>query len=630
MAFTSSVALLLLLLLPALCISDDRLVPGKPLSPGTTVVSDGGEFALGFFAPSKSTPDKLYLGIWYSNILRFTVVWVANRATPANSSMAPRLVLTNDSNLVLSDDANGGGGRVLWTTNTTTTTTTTTTAGPGRSSEVVLMNTGNLALQSPSGKMLWQSFDHPTDTLLPGMKLKLWSRSHKTRQQQGTRLFAWKDPSDPSAGAVSFTAQTEPFLQGFIWNGSLPEWRTSVWTGVTVSNQSYNSQQPNTSAGSSSSSLGVSTTLVETADEVFVTLTVSGDAPPVMIVLTYSGRVETNMWSKDAAEWALLTAWPDSGLCSSYGYCGPSGYCDHTDDAAPTCKCLDGFEPVDADEWRNARFSRGCQRKEALGCGGGGDGFLALPAMKLPDKFERIERKTLEECVAECRGNCSCVAYAYANLNGSTSDGDATRCLVWIGDHQLVDAQKMGVPRYTSTTAADSLDTLHLRVAGGGMLSGTISYLPHFSCFKTRVCQRIYDTITLALHGQIVLCFAGKRTKTNTIKIVLPALAGVIVLTTILLTWACKFRGMFSFCTLVASVRHVKTSAAKHLLEAARERNKTLIHGGYALDELGEEKATDDFELPFLKFQDILAATNNFSNTFMIGQGGFGKVYKVL
>ena len=105
-----------LLLFPVLRTSDDRLVPGKTLLPGSTVISDGGEFAFGFFAPSNSTPEKLYLGIWYNNISQFTVVWVANRATPAISSSAHSPVLTNNSNLVLSDV----NGRVLWTTNTTT------------------------------------------------------------------------------------------------------------------------------------------------------------------------------------------------------------------------------------------------------------------------------------------------------------------------------------------------------------------------------------------------------------------------------------------------------------------------------------------------------------------------------
>ncbi|TVU10317.1 hypothetical protein EJB05_43840, partial [Eragrostis curvula] len=106
-------SLLLLLLLP-LCLADDRLVPGKPLYPGSTIVSNGGSFAFGYFSPSNSTPAKLYLGIWYTNISQLTVVWVANRETPATNatSSAPALSLTNTSNLVLSD-ADGG---VLWTT----------------------------------------------------------------------------------------------------------------------------------------------------------------------------------------------------------------------------------------------------------------------------------------------------------------------------------------------------------------------------------------------------------------------------------------------------------------------------------------------------------------------------------
>ena len=87
------------------------------------------------------------------------------------------------------------------------------------------------------------------------------------------------------------------------------------------------------------------------------------------------------------------------------------------------------------------------------------------------------------------------------------------------------------------------------------------------------------------------------------------------------------------FSTMYTDLSYLRTNT-QQLLGAGRERNlenrKTLNHGGFTSDELGEEKTTDDFELPFLKFQDILVATNNFSNTFMIGQGGFDKVYKVL
>ncbi|CAL5063003.1 unnamed protein product [Urochloa decumbens] len=534
-----SICVAAFLFLPALCTSDDRLVPGKTLSLGTTIVSDGGVFALGFFSPSNSTPQKLYLGIWYNNIPRLTVAWVANREAPAISSSTPSLVLTNNSNLVMSDV----NGRVLWTTNTTAAASSSSQSPTSNTtgSVVVLMNTGNLILRSPSGMVLWQSFDHPTDMFLPGMKI--W-KSHKTHE--GNRLVSWNGPDDPSLGAFSASWETDPFIQAFIRNGSLPEWRSPVWTGATVSSRFF---QANTS-------IVVYMAYVDTVDEMSMVFTVSDGAPPLQYVMSYSGRFELRVWNKDSSEWAVLTMSPDV-QCSRYGYC------DYTD-ATPTCKCLDGFEPVDKEEWSNARFSQGCQRKEELRCS---DGFLVLPNMKVPDKFVRIGRKTLKECAAECSANCSCVAYAYANLNWSTANGDETRCLVWIGDHQLVDTQKMGVSPY-STAGADTLETLYLRVAG----------------------------------------LSGGRTKANAVKITLPILASVIVLSSIMIICICKFRGR----------------------KRNEENHRKLMHrGAVTSEELLEENTTHDFELPFLKFQDILVSTNNFSNTFMIGQGGFGKVYKV-
>lgn len=42
--------------------------------------------------------------------------------------------------------------------------------------------------------------------------------------------------------------------------------------------------------------------------------------------------------------------------------------------------------------------------------------------------------------------------------------------------------------------------------------------------------------------------------------------------------------------------------------------------------ELGDE----NLELPFVSFEDIVTATDNFSEDNTLGQGGFGKVYKVI
>uniref|UniRef100_A0A0D9XGF8 Receptor-like serine/threonine-protein kinase n=1 Tax=Leersia perrieri TaxID=77586 RepID=A0A0D9XGF8_9ORYZ len=418
--------ILLLLLLPPPCSSDDRLVPGKPLSAAATVVSDGGAFALGFFSPSNSTPANLYLGIWYNDIPERTVVWVANRESPVTNGTT--LSLTNSSNLVLSD----ADGRVRWSTNLTTTAGSTTTAA-------VLLNTGNLVVRSPNGTMMWQSFDHPADTWLPGMKIRIKYTTHA-----GERLVSWRDHDDPSPGSFTYGVDPDTLLQMFVWNGTRPVRRDGPWNGYMVSSQ----YQANTSDI-------VYLAVVDKEEEIYIAFSVSDGSPHTRYVLTYNGRHQLQSWNATSSAWAVLGDWP-TWDCNHYGYCGPNGYCDNTVKLpiVPTCKCLEGFEPASTEEWSSGRFERGCRRKEAVHCST--DRFLAVPGIKSPDNFVLVANRTFEACAAECSSNCSCVAYAYANLNNSRSKGDTTRCLVWSGD--LIDTEKVG--EWLGS------DTLYLRLAG--------------------------------------------------------------------------------------------------------------------------------------------------------------------
>ena len=156
----------ILLLLICFCQSDDQLTSARPLSPGDLLISKNGVFALGFFSPVGSN-ESMYAGIWFHGIPEHnrTIVWVANRDNPAKSTAASpaKLAITHNQGLVLSDTE---GRRTLWTTAANI------TAGVGVAVAVPL-NSGSFVLRSANGTvLLWQSFDHPTPTMLPTMKVK--------------------------------------------------------------------------------------------------------------------------------------------------------------------------------------------------------------------------------------------------------------------------------------------------------------------------------------------------------------------------------------------------------------------------------------------------------------------------
>uniref|UniRef100_K3ZZR5 non-specific serine/threonine protein kinase n=1 Tax=Setaria italica TaxID=4555 RepID=K3ZZR5_SETIT len=444
-----------LLLLPRLCSpAGDKLTRGESLLPGETIVSNGGAFVLGFFAPSDAAPGRQYLGIWYNNITvtASTVVWVANRDAPViigegsggNSSAAPSLALANDtSSLVLAD----ASGRVVWTANITAAMSSGSATG---STAAVLQNDGNLVILSPNAaKPLWQSFDHPTDTFIPGMKVGLRRRT-RDDGVDGWRIVSWKGPGDPSPGSFSYGMDPNTSLQLLLWNGTRIYWRGTPWTGY-----------PTVSRYHPATGTVIYVAVVDGEEEIYTTFSVNEGAPPTRYVVTGAGKFQLLSWNRNASAWTTLESLPGRG-CSPYGSCGAYGYCHHTQTAA-TCRCLDGFEPASRAEWSRGVFSRGCRRSQALApCGGGGEGdaFLAMPSMKVPDKFVLLGNMTSgDECAAACRRDCACEAYAYASLRSSSAKGDIARCLVWTGE--LVDTQMIGA--FWGVTA----ETLNLRVPAG-------------------------------------------------------------------------------------------------------------------------------------------------------------------
>ena len=61
------------------------------------------------------------------------------------------------------------------------------------------------------------------------------------------------------------------------------------------------------------------------------------------------------------------------------------------------------------------------------------DWFVRVPGVKLPDTLNSsldTSVVTLDECRARCLANCSCVAYAAADVQGG-GDDDGTGCIMW-------------------------------------------------------------------------------------------------------------------------------------------------------------------------------------------------------
>lgn len=439
--------------LVSLCASDDQLTPAKPLIfPDDKLVSSNGAFSMGFFSPSSSSQTdnsstrRFYVGIWYSNIVpRREVVWVANRDNPiiiAGPSSSVTLAVTNRPGIVLSDPDQQG--RIYWSTAESNITGGGGGGAGGGVSGAALLNDGNLVLRSRDGTLLWQSFDHPTDTVLPGMQLRM---NRRTRFLG--RLVAWKSPEDPSPGDFTLAGDLDSGIQYMIWRRSssaVPFWRSGAWTGAV-----FPSYKLSDDAGPV-----VIETIVSKGDEISLSYSVPDESLGAHARLSHNGRYELSIWNSSLSAWTTLDAYPRPG-CDRYASCGPFSYCDSTE-PVPTCKCPEGFdfEPNPNPNGTGGPSSAGCARKKKLRCGDR-DRFVTLPAVKTPATPVFVRNRSYDGCAAECLGNCSCTAYAYANLTGtgSISGGDQSRCLLWFGD--LVDMGK-----YVQMAGED----LHLRLAG--------------------------------------------------------------------------------------------------------------------------------------------------------------------
>ncbi|KAL1325444.1 hypothetical protein AAHE18_13G161600 [Arachis hypogaea] len=371
---------------------------------GETLLSADASFELGFFSPGTST--NRYLGVWYTDVSgKQTVVWVANRETPLHNKSG--ILMLNEMGIL--QLRTGANATILWSSKVSD------EAFNLSNSTAELFDSGNLVVKSgqDEGSFLWQSFDYPCDTLMPGMKLGLKSGIDRY-------LSSWKSTDDPAVGEYSIKIDRKGYPQLVQMKGSFINAREGSWNGI------YFTGYPNLQQSI------FKREFVFSDREVYYEFDILDRSIFKIFRATPSGGWENMVWTSQTAE---TTTSGGQDACDSYAFCGSNSVCNIGDNVA-SCECLKGYVPKFPQQWNVSYWSNGCVRKTSSTCNNT-QGFLRYKDMKLPDTSSSWfnNAMNLEECQKTCLKNCSCTAYANLDIrNGGTG------CLLWF-DH-LIDIRQ--------------------------------------------------------------------------------------------------------------------------------------------------------------------------------------------
>ncbi|KAF8106291.1 hypothetical protein N665_0144s0003 [Sinapis alba] len=242
-----------------------------------------------------------------------------------------------------------------------------------------LDNSGNLVLLSHRNTIVWSSFAHPSNVIVPTQRFTV-----------GKSL---------RSGSYSFHLTEEGSLN-LKWNNSVVYWSLNS-SSSNLSSPSFVLDR-NGVASVSDSSVGVvasvrSNDYGEGEGGVFRFLKMEEDGNLRIFSVSKGSEIQTQTWVAVADQ------------CQVFGFCGNFGICRY-DGFVPICECpSENFFPIDLNDMR-----KGCKRKVELEDCRGNQGMLDLNNTKFlmypPDSSTQRFTLGTEACRANCLGDSLCFA----------------------------------------------------------------------------------------------------------------------------------------------------------------------------------------------------------------------------
>ncbi|KAK1276998.1 putative receptor protein kinase ZmPK1 [Acorus gramineus] len=272
-------------------------------------------------------------------------------------------------------------GTIVWATNTSST----------KASSAALLNSGNLIITNSSGSVLWQSFDSPTDTILPSQPIT-----------KDVRLTSTIGDGSLSTGYYSLYFDNDNVLR-LIYNG--PETSSIYWPdpamdagvfGRTTFNSTRFAVLDDVGRFMSSDAFGFNASDLGLGIRRRLTMDYDGN------LRLYSLNESDGSWS---VTWMAL-----SNMCKVHGLCGRNGICIY--EPGLQCSCPPYYEMTNKSDW-----TKGCKPTFNLTCDPSHQKtttFIELPHSDFWGyDYTSNTNSSFDSCKNTCLSDCTCQAFRY-------------------------------------------------------------------------------------------------------------------------------------------------------------------------------------------------------------------------